>query len=383
MKIYFLSRSLYPFHKTGGGQIRAGQIRYLNEMGYEVIVVMPNFDKDQIETSTELIKIPVKFHKKLETLKQMLGINEDYLDIWVETAFNYLKNKITEKDIIFAASGGELGTIKLGSLLKKYIGCKLVINFHDPINYSLVNGKKINKQPHISREKTEAKYLANTDLVITSSKTYQKVLQVKYPKLTPKINNNYFGYFSKINLNLYKKTRTDKLKIAYVGSMTSTQKPEILYKLYSLFDQNQIEIYFIGNYAKYKPLKNINHKHLVGYLEPEDLFKFMRQNIDIGFVSLANDYFGACVPSKIYEYINLDLPILGALPEGDGKDIINDYGYGIACHYNDYQGLTDAIKQFLDRDFFDTIKSNILKDRDKWFMKNKMKKVDTLLKNLN
>ena len=59
-----------------------------------------------------------------------------------------------------------------------------------------------------------------------------------------------------------------------------------------------------------------------------EFLKFMIENIDIGFVSLANDYLGACVPSKIYEYINLGLPIIGALPNGDGLDIINKNNYG-------------------------------------------------------
>jgi len=55
----------------------------------------------------------------------------------------------------------------------------------------------------------------------------------------------------------------------------------------------------------------------------------MNVSIDVGSVSLFNDYLGACVASKIYEYINLEIPIISALPLDDGKDIINAIGYCI------------------------------------------------------
>ena len=108
----------------------------------------------------------------------------------------------------------------------------------------------------------------------------------------------------------------------------------------------------------------------------------MIENIDIGFVSLTNDYLGACVPSKIYEYINLALPILAALPNGDGQNIINQNSYGISCKYYDINGLKNALKKFKDKNFVNKCQNNILRDRDKWFMKNRILEVDSWLRAL-
>lgn len=101
------------------------------------------------------------------------------------------------------------------------------------------------------------------------------------------------------------------------------------------------------------------------FLPHKEFLKFMSENIDIDFVSLANDYRGACVPPKIYEHTNLELPIIGALPEGDGMTRINDNKYGAVCKYDDINSL-----------------SNIVKDEYKWSMEYRINAVDLIMKKL-
>jgi len=387
MKLYYLTRSYYPYQKGGGPLMRAGAVKYLQELGWDMTVVMPNYISKGIMTDGNVIQIPFKgkFIQKLALVLEGIGIYEDYLDKWVENTFEYLKNKIKKEDIIFATSGGELGTIKLGSLLKKEIGCKFVINFRDPLDYSVVNGLKLDNKFHISREKQEHKYLKNSDLIITSSKLYKKALQNKYPFLKDKIKNNYFGYIEKVNLDLFQKKSSDKLRVAYAGNMGKLQKPEILYQIFKeLNNRDNIEIYFIGNITNNSVLQSIKEDNIyfIDFLPHNEFLKFMIENIDIGFVSLINDYLGACVPSKIYEYINLGLPILGALPNGDGKDIINQNSYGVACKYDDIVGLKRAIEKFRNIEFLNKYKSNLIRDREKWLMEEKIKEVDSWLKDI-
>ena len=386
-KLYYLTRSYSPYQKGGGPLMRNGAVKYLQHLGWDIVVIMPNYNSHILNVEKNIIQIPQTYNIKLALYLERIGLYEDYLDSWIKVAFKYLADKITKDDIIFATSGGELGMIKLGALLKNKIGCKLVVNFRDPLDYSLVNGLKLNNKFHVSREQKEKTYLNNTDLIITSSKINQYSLQNKYPILKEKIINNYFGYIEKINLTQTKKENINKLKIAYVGNMGNLQKPEILYEIYKKINHSNIEIYFIGNIninKKLLEIKKTNDKNIkfIDFLPHNDFLNFMSKKIDIGFVSLTNDYLGACVPSKIYEYINLELPILGALPNGDGKDIINNYNYGIACKYDDIDGLSDAIVKFTDKIYLENIKLNIQKDKDKWFMKNRILEVDKILKEL-
>ncbi len=129
-------------------------------------------------------------------------------------------------------------------------------------------------------------------------------------------------------------------------------------------------------------MRNIKNVIFIDYLDHNEFIKFMVENIDVGFVSLTNDYLGACVPSKIYEYINLGLPMIGVLPDGDGKDIINDNKYGIANHYKDINALVQTLRQFLDEEFLNNIKHNILHDKNEWSMENKILEVHSLLESL-
>jgi len=366
-KIYYLTRSYAPYQKGGGPLMRTGAVKYLKELGWDEIP----FKKRYIQ--------------KLTSILERVGIYEDYLDKWVENSFEYLKNKINKEDIVFATSGGELGMIKLGSLLKDKIDCSFIVNFRDPLDYSLVHNLKLNQKFHVSREKQEQKYLRNSDLIITSSESNKISLENKYPKWKNRIKNNYFGYIKQINLNSYSKILSDRLRVAYVGNMGNLQSPEILYEIYTKLNNKNIEIYFVGNIEsneKLQEIKKINNPNIffIDFLPHDNFLEFIIENIDIGFVSLTDDYLGACVPSKIYEYINLELPILGALPDGDGRDIINSREYGKACRYDDIEGLSNAMKSLLNRDYLESIKLNIIKDKESWSMKNRIKEVDIWLR---
>ncbi len=247
-KIFYLTRSYYPYQKGGGPLMRTGAVKYLKELGWDVTVVMPNYENQEFKTEDDIWQIPFKGKhiQKLASLFERVGIYEDYLDKWVAYAFEYLKDKITKEDIIFATSGGELGMIKLGSLLQDKIGCKFVVNFRDPLDYSLVHGLKLNSKFHIGREKQEKKYLKNSDMIITSSKSNQASLINKYPEFKDKIECNYFGYIKKLDISNDKNKKSNKLKIAYVGNMSYTQRPEVLYEAYKRVENKNFIIDISG-----------------------------------------------------------------------------------------------------------------------------------------
>lgn len=383
-KIYYLTRSYAPYQKGGGPLLRTAQVESLAKLGWEVIAVMPNYQSLKLEISNNIIKIPFSWYYKgkISAIFERFGIYEDYLDNWIKNAFLYLQDKINKEDIIFATSGGELGPIKLGSLLKHKIDCKFVIDFHDPIDYTLVNNRIIDNKFHVSREKQEEKYLSNADLIITSSKINQNSLISKYPNLKERIKNNYFGYVKKLNVNKFNKKSSNKLRIAYAGNMGILQKPEILYETYrKIEDKDNIEIYFIGDVSSNKKLKKIKDKNVkfIKFLPHNEFLEFMCENIDLGFVSLCDDYLGSCVPSKIYEYINLEIPIIGALPLGDGMDIININNYGKAYKYNDVKNIANAIKSFKKSNYLINFKINIENDKDKWHIEEKIKELNNYL----
>jgi glycosyltransferase involved in cell wall biosynthesis len=341
MVIYYITRSYYPT-VTGGTIIRKMQVDGLVKKFNVKIVTL-----EKGSSADNVIEIENSRNSRLAMLQQRLGLSEDYLDHWVNKAFEVLKNIITSDDVIFSTSGGEIGCLKLGALLKKRIGCKLVFNLHDPINYSLVNGIKRDRKFHASREAVEKKYLEICDEIITSSKSYQSSLIKKYPKLERKIECSYFGYVKKIN-KLAHNLDSKKLKIVYAGNMGRLQSPEILIFVWNSLPREikkNVELIFVGNTTQNKAINSFSSKsniHKLEFMQQDELYK-VYADCDFGFVSLVGDYFGACFPSKIFDYIAGGLPILGLLPDGDANDEINKLGVGVSFRFNEIDKLKRLI----------------------------------------
>jgi len=368
-RIFFFTRS-YPPDKGGGVITRLKKIELLRKAGYKVVVVAPDYADSSTTVTEELIRIPYSSNKakvKIDLWLENFGIYEDYLDNWVKKTFNLLKDIVTSSDILYCTSGGELGMIKLGFFLKKECNCKFVINFHDPINYTKVNGLT-RKAPvfAVNRDSFEKKYIPFADLIITCSQTFNTSLKVKYPFLK-NIKNSYHGYTNRSIIEIAKKKYVKPLKILYGGVFNQIQSPEILAE--AILRTSNITGVFIGDYMHYKPIleyKGVKQIELYSRMSQNDFQEKVKSEIDIGFFSLKGDYWGACVPSKLFEYINLGLPILASLPPGDASDIVNMYHYGIAIHYSNLDGLVDAIEYMSDIAVLNNFRENILADRYKW-----------------
>lgn len=376
-KLYFLAK--YLATNRGGGLIRHRQMTLFRQYGIDVTSVTPNWDSSKLLVQDGNIRIPFKGYHRFQRIKEYLGLAEDYLDYWGREAYQYLLPRLKSTDVLFATASGELACLKLASQLKDATRARYVANLHDPLSFSKVNGKKFGSRPHANRERSEQRYLANVDLVFTCSNTYCDALKNKYPQIAGHIINSYFGYVHKEELR--PKLPCNKLRIAYGGSFLSTQRPEILAQATAgLMD---IEVYYIGNHVSYKPLKPFRDRCIfVDAMPQRDFNRYMMDHIDVGFVSLSKDYFGACVPSKIFEYLNLGLPILGALPNGDAKDIINEGPYGIAKYFQDHEGIREAARRLRDEHLYKEIRRKVIADRVSWSMERRIEKIITSLKQM-
>jgi len=383
VKIWYISRTYLP-EQTGGALVRIAQVDYLRSRGAECIVVAPAYDAKQLQVSADEVRVPYALSRiRYCQLLERTGVLEDYLDPWVGATLELLRSRVAPSDLVFATSGGELGSIKLGSRLKELTGCRLVVTLHDPVDYTRVSGKKINNIPHVDRERQERRYLANADLVITSSKSNQASLTEKYPEMAARIRCSYFGFITKAELS--EKAPSTGLTIVYGGTYDKNQSPELLAQV--VYGLDNIEAHFVGNHAAYKPLDlaraSQQNCKFVNQLSYPDFLRYLTDHADMGFVSLASPYLGACVPSKMFEYINIGLPIFGALPAGDAVEIINHHGYGVACEFNDIWALRKAILKIAgDKHLLKTYRQQILNDRDDWFMPGRMREVYEWLRDL-
>ncbi len=379
--LYYITRTFTdPQEEKACGMIRNAYVNFLKHY-FSVTVVTPAYDGENI-INDDYIKLNYKA-RMMYPYMERIGLLEDYLDVWVNMTLEVMTARVKSDDIIFATSGGELACIKLGSILKKRVGCRFVVNFHDPVDYSNIDGRKTCGFFHVSRENAILKYLSNSDYIITSSDKFREVLEEKYYFLRNKIVNSYFGYINKceVNVNHFEKLRRgrergEKIRLVFGGSMNEPQGAEFFTHL--LKERKDIEIVYIGNASK--KIKKAAKMRNVAILEPmvhDAYLRYMTENADIGLVSLATEPYKACFPSKIFECINLEMPILAALPDGDAKRVINEKGYGRAVVYGDMVALQKALEDILTH--YEELVKNIKRDKPSWAMEKKLGEVIDIL----
>jgi hypothetical protein len=375
--IYYITRSypeITPFN-GGGSLMRKAAVEKLRVLGYKVIVVVPNYNDKKIIITDSYISIPYNANQKFALILEHLGIIDDYLNNWVQNSFKILKKIIKKGDILFSSSGDDLGTVILGYKLKKYLNSKFIINFRDPIYKSKIYGKrlKIKKfdKPHFGRENLEKKLLHSADLIITSSSQYMSSLLFKFPSLEGKLINNNYGYIDEIKSIQNNFNKNEYFEIIYGGNMGSSQSPQLL--AYALKNLKNIKATFIGNYKENKELMALRGEiNLVDKMSYENYLKYVSKNANAAFISLTNGLSQYCVPSKLYDYINLELPILGHI-QGQAKEIIVNEKFGlISSNINE---LKSNILNITKPKVYNEFKKNICLKKHLWSMDNRLKEI--------
>lgn len=370
-KIYYITRTWTDLNDATSScaMLRVRYADILREI-MPVVVVTPSYD-GELRCDDEQISIPYSNkNNRYRFWLQRLNLIDDYLDVWVNYTFEKMRTVVKKEDVVFATTGGELGTIKLAAMLKDCTGCKMIIHFHDPVDGVRVWGEHNIGYRGLDRSKKAYSYIDKADFMITSCETYRDVLRDVFPNNKQSIQNHFFGYINKIkicdNKNLYRK----KINVVYSGAMTKIQHAEILYNAFRGMNNINI-IYITGNALELK--RNMPEKNVICIpLMPYDKYlNYMVQHADIGFVSLTRCYSGLCVPSKIYDYINLGLPILASLPDGAAKTLINQNQYGIACDDGDVRGLQSAIQVFQMPKRYEEYRKHVIEDRDSWWVKKR------------
>jgi hypothetical protein len=359
--VYFLSK--VTGQQLGGQLIRSAQADLFRELGYRVRVVAPWYGAGEPPADDATLLIPSRMPLRVGSALQHVGIIDDYLNDWARRTIRQLSGLVGADDLVFASSGGELSCLSVGSKLQRLTGCRYVANLHDPIAYSRVDGVRVGRWLHVSRDRWEREYLENANLVITSTRAYGAALARKYPALTSRIRHAYFGYVEALPVVDRRPRRP--LQVCYGGTFLRIQSPERLAEV--AVEVEGVNAVFIGSHESYRPLHPFRSDvTLLPAMNHAAYNDYLMRYVDVGFVSLADNQFRYCVPSKIFEYINAGIPILGALPRGEAASLINDAGYGIAMDFGDDAGLQDALRSLTDSARWNSCRSRILEDRAGW-----------------
>jgi len=347
--LYFITESFPPLGR-GGSIIRAHFAKVLSENGWNVQVITQGkrngfFLKWEYDHKYSAHFKDLKIHyinpsrwgivgEVLSTLKLVPSL---YMS-WVRRVIKQLPDIVKTKDGIIWASHTDIACFYVALAMKKRFNFPLCLDFRD--DYFDID---------ISQ------FVKRADLFFTTTETIKKKLIDQYQLNPQRVTVIYNGYDQRID-NLKEREPSEPMKIVYAGTISNYVKAERLNLAYQklLNDhpdlKGKIEIDVYGQkgyyyYLKYRKtlVEGINFKGFIGH---DELMNRLSREADIGYFSLSDERYSYATPTKLFEYINLEIPILAALPDGEAKNLIQKHAIGKVAQYSDVDDLAQKIYEY-------------------------------------
>ena len=361
MKKMLLLSYYFPPQNNGGIGRPQSIYTYLPEYGYDVTVCTgapPSDLKKNCPTIVRLIsskwwnrgeyfnfEMPFKVNLlfSIDYTLKILGLIFDRDIVWENSVKNNWK-KIRENgpfDVIYATYTS-ISNLRIGVQISQSEGVPLVVEFRDGLLFESV--REMNFFQKRSLKKFEKYVIDNSDSIITVSKNISSYFEKTY---NPRVYTIYNGYEATDFPNIdEKEERNDKkFKIAHFGSINASRARDVkpLFQALSiLFEKGRIsptnfELALIGRFTK----EEINIISDYGLSDLVAIYPLMDKKE--GFKKLVVEYdallfYGApnvssVISSKLLEYINLGLPILGICKGNEAADIISLTRTGIVSDF--------------------------------------------------
>ncbi|MFD0964590.1 glycosyltransferase family 4 protein [Pseudofulvibacter geojedonensis] len=277
------------------------------------------------------------------------------------TLFFFLLFKKTPKKVIIQCSPLFVGFFAV--LVSKLKGKKVILNVSDLWPLAGLEMGILNKGFYYSiLEKIEVFNYKNSHLIMGQSEEILTHISKKMPDKNTFLYRNYPDFKTPI---IQGTKSSEKIKIVYAGLLGIAQG---IYKICQEIElPKNIEFHIYGNGPEAELITKIaQEKDNIFYhnsISREKLHEEL-QEYQLTLIPLKNRIYGS-VPSKIFEYSRLGLPIL-YLSEGEGSDLVvkNKLGYSIAS--NDFKALNEFLESLnnksislpLKTDIIDTVERN-------------------------
>ncbi len=370
----------YYWPPAGGGGVQRWLkfVKYLPQLGYKPVVVVPeNADYptndetllSDIPKEAEIIRIPIwepyRLFKFITGKKENEKVNTGFLFddgkkgvlerislwlrgnvlipdprvFWVRPVVKKLSRKIDEiNPEVIVTTGPPHSVHLIGLKLKQRKKVKWIADFRDPwstIDY--LDFFNLSKFARNQQKRLERKVLQESDLVLSVSENWKKELQELGAKNISVITNGY----DESDFADYQKVHSDKFIFTYTGLITSLRNPKKLWELLEeLLETNpkiaaKFELRLIGN-IDLQVIKGIESKkrlssklNYMGYLNHREVLKaYSESSILLLLINQSDNALGH-IPGKLFEYLAAQTPVL-ALGEknGDVGRILKETGNG-------------------------------------------------------
>lgn len=324
----------------------------LQKRGYQVSIVTPlpnypggkifsdykgRFNKTNIENNIKISRLWIYASNSKNIFLRLIAMGSFSLSLLLF----FITNKIPNKVII---QSPPLLVAYICIRLLKSKKRRLILNVSDlwP-RAGLELGVFKKNRTYKILEKIECYNYKNSDLIVGQSQEIIAHIQSIVPLKKTFLYRNY-PRFKETPLVNYQKN-TPKLSMVYAGLLGVAQ--DIL-SLCKNLDYSDVELHLYGNGFEKEALENLVQEKpqlpvfYHGELPRNELHKLISQ-YDIAIIPLKNRVYGS-VPSKIFEYAFLGLPML-YFGGGEGETIITQHQLGWIVPVGNYNNLNQVISE--------------------------------------
>ncbi|MGD8305998.1 MAG: glycosyltransferase family 4 protein [Ignavibacteria bacterium] len=277
---------------------------------------------------------------------------------WAKRAFDLVEDLLKkEKFNAVYIIGPPFSSVHIFSKLKHKYNLPLVIDYGDlwSESYFAFYPTPLNKYLN---KKMEYNALKSADKIIAANRKIKENLLNKYQFLTFKdvvIITNGFDPEEFKNVTVWPK-HNERMRLTYSGIFQIYNTPKYFLKAFKEISiehpeiAKNIELHFIGFLRKENEnlIEKLNLREFVfnhGFVSHHDAAARLR-NSDVFWMMVNNrKRIESVVPGKIYEYIGAKKPIIGFVPDGAAKIILEEYPASYICKPDDINEIKKTILQ--------------------------------------
>jgi hypothetical protein len=260
----------------------------------------------------------------------------------------YLKIRFNCKEIF--CTGGATGGHLLGLFMSFFPTMKLYLEFQDPLLGSEMQRSSVNTKAII---KLEHLFIKRSRKTVYVTKKAANGAKDRNPKWSSKIVSIYPGSW-KFSSNISSDNRhleTNSINLIHLGTLYGNRN---LDNFFCALDELKVERYEPASRIRVINLGAIYLDNLYDYLKRKEFQNLEPMERELA-LKYCNDMHGLIIiqhtdqrsqetiPYKVYDYLNLNIPILGIINNDELKDILLENG-SIAADNNSIGSIKSSLK---------------------------------------
>lgn len=329
----------------------------LNELDNENVTIIrtDSFDANKVmRKKNDIIKMPRESTRKILSMLSDTFFIPDNKIGWKRHALAVASELLKKEkfDVIFATTPPQTA-LRIGLELKKRFSIPLVVDYRDAwVDYPFkFYPTPLHKYINYRMERT---VLRKADAIISASRRVKELILRRYKFMQYNDVQIISHGFDPEDMKVEKKEllpRTEKMRITFAGVFYANRTPQYFLEALSLVYKNhptiagRIEACFVGAFRS-EHIEIVNKLHLqnsvniLGYLDHKEAVKYLLAS-DVLWVKMIDD---ESSPGKIFEYIGAHKKILGCVPKGYMRSVIEEAG-GICVDPTNVKQIAEAILQ--------------------------------------